>query len=86
MDHQVDGRPSNVEIKRNVTASKIQNTESWADDIVSQDRNIEVIIDDGPMNALGEGPPRGETSVIQTYFNMFKCFIGIGILATPHAI
>jgi amino acid permease len=28
----------------------------------------------------------GSASVMQTYFNMFKCFIGIGILATPHAI
>lgn len=28
----------------------------------------------------------GTTSVMQTYFNMFKCFIGIGILATPAAI
>lgn len=28
----------------------------------------------------------GNTSVAQTYFNMFKCFIGIGILATPSAI
>jgi len=23
---------------------------------------------------------------MQTYFNMFKCFIGIGILATPAAV
>jgi amino acid permease len=30
--------------------------------------------------------PEGNTSVAQTYFNMFKCFIGIGILATPSAI
>ena len=29
---------------------------------------------------------QGNTSVMQTYFNMFKCFIGIGILATPSAI
>ena len=28
----------------------------------------------------------GNTSVISTYFNMLKCFVGIGILATPAAI
>ena len=28
----------------------------------------------------------GNTSVAATYFNMFKCFVGIGILATPAAI
>lgn len=28
----------------------------------------------------------GNTSVLSTYFNMFKCFVGIGILATPAAI
>jgi len=28
----------------------------------------------------------GNIGVMQTYFNMFKCFIGIGILATPAAI
>lgn len=27
-----------------------------------------------------------DASVLQTYFNLFKCFIGIGILATPSAI
>lgn len=31
-------------------------------------------------------PTEGNSSVLQTYFNMFKCFIGIGILATPAAI
>ena len=34
----------------------------------------------------GIDAPEGNTSVAQTYFNMFKCFIGIGILATPSAI
>ena len=29
---------------------------------------------------------KGDSSVLQTYFNMFKVFIGIGILATPSAI
>ena len=53
MDQHIEGRASNVEIKRNVTSSKIQNTESWADDIVSNDRNIEVIIDDGPVGGQG---------------------------------
>ena len=33
-----------------------------------------------------EGGPVKNTSVAMTYFNMFKCFIGIGILATPHAL
>ena len=28
----------------------------------------------------------GNASVTQTYFNMLKCFIGIGILATPAAV
>ena len=28
----------------------------------------------------------GNTSVAQTYFNMLKCFVGIGILATPAAL
>ena len=28
----------------------------------------------------------GNASVAQTYFNMLKCFIGIGILATPAAV
>ena len=28
----------------------------------------------------------GDVSVLKTYFNTFKCFIGIGILATPAAI
>ena len=30
--------------------------------------------------------PVGTISKRQTYFNMFKCFIGIGILATPAAV
>jgi hypothetical protein len=28
---------------------------------------------------------RGNVGVLQTYFNTFKCFVGIGILATPYA-
>jgi len=44
----------------------------------------------GPLDAEfpsaeGAGPAKN-TSVAMTYFNMFKCFIGIGILATPSAI
>ena len=33
-----------------------------------------------------EDPLVGNVSVVKTYFNTFKCFIGIGILATPAAI
>ena len=29
--------------------------------------------------------PKGNVSNLQTYFNIVKCFIGIGILATPSA-
>ena len=28
---------------------------------------------------------KGNVGTVQTYFNIFKCFIGIGILATPSA-
>ena len=31
-------------------------------------------------------PVVGDVSILKTYFNTFKCFIGIGILATPAAI
>lgn len=84
MDQNVEARPSNIEIKRNVQTSKIENTDSWVDGDFEQNPNIEVIIEDGTGER--QGPPKGDTSVLQTYFNMFKCFIGIGILATPHAI
>ena len=83
LDYQPETRQSNVEIKRNVT-SKIANTESWVEDDFSHNQN-EDINDPGALQS-NQAPAQGETSVIQTYFNMFKCFIGIGILATPHAI
>lgn len=43
----------------------------------------------GDNNANLEEEPEatvGNASVAQTYFNMLKCFIGIGILATPAAV
>ena len=54
-------------------------------------RNIDEISEThDPDNATKSDPDGtatvGNTSIAQTYFNMFKCFIGIGILATPAAI
>lgn len=84
MDQQPE-RLSTAEIKRNVSStSKVANTESWVEDDFSQNQNED--INDPNAHAGTQGPAQGETSVAQTYANMFKCFIGIGILATPHAI
>ena len=56
-------------------------------DTFSQNPNM-VILEDpqikGGVDA--HGIETGTATVAQTYFNMFKVFIGIGILATPHAI
>jgi amino acid permease len=62
----------------------VANTESWVEDDFSQNQNED--INDPNAHQGNQGPAQGSTSVLQTYFNMFKCFIGIGILATPHAI
>ena len=37
------------------------------------------------MSILQEEFGRGNVGVLMTYFNTFKCYIGIGILTTPFA-
>jgi len=70
--HQSRGNESSQDFETEQDAAKFeQNNEDEVD-------NLDML-----SNAGGK---KGQTTVMQTYFNMFKCFIGIGILATPAAL
>ena len=72
MDGTVMSEPS---LQRNLEESKD-----------SEDgKDLQHVVD---TTAIDDDPEahEGNTSVAQTYFNMLKCFVGIGILATPAAL
>ena len=73
--------------QRNIRKYRTENKPELSSGCKTEETD-DIEIPNGLQEPLGSNQEvkKGTASKMQTYFNMFKCFIGIGILATPAAV